>query len=61
MLIVYAAIAEISPLRLYAAAMIPGLMLAGFYMVYVVTRAAINPALAPKPEDVDVSIEQGGL
>ena len=56
MLIVYAAIAEISPLRLYAAAMIPGLMLAGFYMVYVVTRAAINPALAPKPKDVDVSI-----
>ena len=31
MLIVYAAIAELSPLRLYAAAMFPGLILAGLY------------------------------
>ena len=36
MLIVYAAIAELSPLRLYAAAIIPGFMLAGFYMIYVI-------------------------
>ncbi len=56
MLIVYAAIAEISPLRLYAAALIPGFMLAGFYMINVVTRATINPKLAPKPENVDVSM-----
>jgi len=56
MLIVYAAIAEISPLRLYAGAMFPGLMLAGFYMIYVVTRATLNPKLAPKPENVDVTI-----
>jgi len=56
MLIVYAAIAEISPLRLYAGAMFPGLMLAGFYMIYVVTRATINPKLAPKPANVDVTI-----
>ncbi len=55
MLIVYAAIAEISPLRLYAAAMFPGIMLAGFYMIYVVLRASINPSLAPKPETEDVS------
>jgi TRAP-type mannitol/chloroaromatic compound transport system permease large subunit len=38
MLIVYSAIAEISPLRLYAAAMFPGLLLAGLYMVYVVSE-----------------------
>ena len=44
MLIVYAAIAELSPLRLYAAAMFPGLMLAGMYMVYVIGRATFNPA-----------------
>ncbi|MEQ8666090.1 MAG: TRAP transporter large permease subunit [Rhodospirillales bacterium] len=54
MLIVYAAIAELSPLRLYAAAMFPGLILAGLYMVYVVTRATLNPALAPKPREEDV-------
>ena len=56
MLIVYAAIAEISPLRLYAGALFPGMLLAGFYMIYVVTRAAINPSLAPKPKVEDVSI-----
>jgi TRAP-type mannitol/chloroaromatic compound transport system permease large subunit len=56
MLIVYAAIAEISPLRLYAGALFPGFMLAGFYMIYVVTRATINPKLAPKPKNVEVSI-----
>lgn len=54
MLIVYAAIANISPLRLYAAAIFPGFILAGFYMIYVVSRAAINPALAPKPREEDV-------
>ncbi len=54
MLIVYSAIAELSPLRLYAAAMFPGLMLAGFYMIYVVSRATLNPALAPKPREEDV-------
>ena len=54
MLIVYAAIAELSPLRLYAAAVFPGLLLAGFYIVYVMVRVSINPALAPKPQEKDI-------
>ena len=54
MLIVYAAIAELSPLRLYAAAVFPGLILAGLYIVYVITRAYFNPSLAPKPNLEDV-------
>jgi tripartite ATP-independent transporter DctM subunit len=54
MLIVYAAIAQVSPVRLYAAALFPGMLLAGLYMVYVVTRASINPRLAPKPSAEDV-------
>ena len=54
MLIVYAAIAELSPLRLYAAAIFPGFLLAGFYMIYVVTRAYFNPSLAPKPIEEEV-------
>jgi len=58
MLIVYAAIAELSPLRLYAGAMFPGLMLAGFYMIYVVSRAYFNPSLAPKPEQNDVPMSK---
>ena len=49
MLIVYAAIADLSPLRLYAAALFPGLLLAGLYIVYVIIRVWLNPALAPKP------------
>lgn len=54
MLIVYAAIAELSPLRLYAAAMIPGLLLAGSYIIYVIIRVMLNPSIAPKPRDEDV-------
>ncbi|EDM69466.1 mannitol transporter [Roseobacter sp. AzwK-3b] len=49
MLIVYAAIADLSPLRLYAAALFPGLLLAGLYIVYVIFRVWLNPSLAPKP------------
>ena len=54
MLIVYAAIAELSPLRLYAAAMFPGLLLAGLYIVYVIIRVMIHPSIAPKPRQEDV-------
>ncbi len=54
MLIVYAAIAELSPLRLYAAAVFPGLLLAGLYIVYVVVRVTINPSLAPMPAKDDI-------
>ena len=54
MLIVYSAIAELSPLRLYAAAMFPGLLLAGLYIVYVIIRVFMQPSLAPKPREEDV-------
>ena len=54
MLIVYAAIAELSPLRLYAAAIIPGFLLAGCYIIYVIVRAMITPSLAPKPRAEDI-------
>jgi tripartite ATP-independent transporter DctM subunit len=47
MLILYGATAGVSPVQLYAGAFFPGLMLAGMYMVYVMVRAIINPALAP--------------
>jgi tripartite ATP-independent transporter DctM subunit len=48
MLIVYAATSAVSVVKLYAAALVPGFLLAGLYMVYVITRVAINPKLAPK-------------
>lgn len=51
MLIVYAATAGVSVVKLYAAAMIPGLLLAGLYLLYVIGRVVINPSLAPKPKE----------
>lgn len=54
MLIVYAAAASVSVVRLYAGAILPGLLLAGLYMIYVITRAALDPKLAPKPKEEDV-------
>ncbi len=54
MLIVYAAVGQLSPLRLYAAAVFPGIMLASLYIVYVIVRVLLNPSLAPKPNLKDV-------
>jgi tripartite ATP-independent transporter DctM subunit len=60
MLIVYAATTAISVVQVYAAAIFPGMMLAGMYMVYVVGRAYFNPSLAPKPpkEQTDMPYSQ---
>jgi tripartite ATP-independent transporter DctM subunit len=52
LLIVYAATASVSVVKLYAGALIPGFLLAGLYLVYVVGRAILNPSLAPKPKDL---------
>jgi TRAP-type mannitol/chloroaromatic compound transport system permease large subunit len=54
MLIVYAAAASMSVVRLYAGAILPGFLLAGLYIVYVIGRAKLNPKLAPKPTEEDV-------
>jgi tripartite ATP-independent transporter DctM subunit len=54
MLIVYAAVAQLSPLRLYAAAVFPGMILAGLYITYVIIRVILNPSLAPKPNLDDI-------
>jgi tripartite ATP-independent transporter DctM subunit len=51
MLIVYGATAGVSVVKLYAAALIPGFMLAGFYMIYVIARALISPKLMPRMTD----------
>jgi tripartite ATP-independent transporter DctM subunit len=49
LLIVYAATSGVSVVRMYAAALLPGLFLAGLYLVYVVGKAVLQPHLAPKP------------
>ncbi len=54
MLIVYAAASGVSIVKLYAGALFPGLLLAGLYMIYVVTRSMLQPHLAPKPTREEV-------
>jgi TRAP-type mannitol/chloroaromatic compound transport system permease large subunit len=52
MIIVYAAVAGQSVVKLYAAAMFPGFFLAFLYLVYVIGWVLINPKIAPKlPSD----------
>jgi TRAP-type mannitol/chloroaromatic compound transport system permease large subunit len=48
MIIVYAAVAGQSVVKLYAAAMFPGFFLAFLYLVYIVGWAMLNPKIAPK-------------
>jgi tripartite ATP-independent transporter DctM subunit len=47
LLIVYAAMAGMSVVQLYAAALIPGFLLAGMYCVYVMVLATLKPHLMP--------------
>jgi len=54
MLIVYAAASGVSIVKLYAGALLPGLLLAGLYLVYVVGRSILQPHLAPKPSAEEV-------
>ena len=54
MLIVYAVIAQLSPLRLFAAAMLPGLLLASLYILYAIGLAMWKPELAPKPKAEEI-------
>lgn len=48
MIIVYAAVAGQSVVKLYAAAMFPGFFLAFLYLVYIIGWALLNPKIAPE-------------
>lgn len=50
MLVIMADLLGRSVGTLFMAAVFPGLMLAGFYVIYIITRSWLNPKLAPKPE-----------
>lgn len=52
-LIIYGLTANVSIGDLFTASFLPGLMLAGFYVAYVLIRAHLNPSLAPVPEQDD--------
>lgn len=58
MIIVYAAVAGQSVVKLYAAAMFPGFFLSFLYLIYIIGWAMINPSIAPKlpPEQTKVPV-----
>ncbi|MFC5584847.1 TRAP transporter large permease subunit [Nitratireductor kimnyeongensis] len=49
--IVYAVTAQASIGQMFIAGVVPGLLLASLYIGYIVLRAALNPAIAPRPEE----------
>jgi TRAP-type mannitol/chloroaromatic compound transport system permease large subunit len=61
MLIVYAAVAGQSIVKLYAAAMLPGFFLTFLYLIYILGWAIINPKIAPKlpPGEYRVAVPPG--
>jgi tripartite ATP-independent transporter DctM subunit len=61
MLIVYAATSGVSIVQLYAAAMFPGFLLAGLYLVYIIIRAMLQPEIAPKPPEAESNVPLGRL
>jgi C4-dicarboxylate transporter, DctM subunit len=50
-MIIYGVLAEVSISQLFAAGVLPGLLVAFLYSAYIALRCKINPALAPKNTD----------
>lgn len=53
LMIIYAVQAEVSMGKMFFAGIIPGWVLAGLMIVYILCRVAINPMLCPKPEKIE--------
>ncbi|HXZ48237.1 MAG TPA: TRAP transporter large permease subunit [Usitatibacter sp.] len=56
MIIVYAAVAGQSVVKLYASAMFPGFFLAFLYLVYIVGWALMNPKIAPRLPESETKV-----
>lgn len=56
MLVVMGPVLQVSAARLYAGALLPGLLLAGLYLIYTMVRVWLNPKLGPPlpPEERNV-------
>ena len=52
-LIIYGLTANVSIGDLFTSAFVPGLMLAGFYVTYILVRSYMNPDIAPIPTEED--------
>jgi TRAP-type mannitol/chloroaromatic compound transport system permease large subunit len=56
MIIVYAAVAGQSVVKLYASAMFPGFFLSFLYLIYIVGWALINPRVAPRLKEAETRV-----
>ncbi|MBX9709576.1 MAG: TRAP transporter large permease subunit [Xanthobacteraceae bacterium] len=56
MIIVYAAVAGQSVVKLYAAAMFPGFFLAFLYLIYIIGWALLDPKIAPKLPESETKV-----
>jgi tripartite ATP-independent transporter DctM subunit len=61
MLIVYGAMAGLSVVKLYAAAMIPGFFLAGMYVIYVIGVGILQPHKAPPLPKSEADVPVGAV
>jgi C4-dicarboxylate transporter DctM subunit len=59
-MIIYATFTETSVAQLFSAGLIPGLFLAGLYMLFIAIRATLNPDLAPRGSDTVQVVELRG-
>lgn len=54
-LIIYGLTADVSVHKLFLGSFIPGFLLAGTYLVYILVRCWLNPAIAPKASSEDLA------
>jgi tripartite ATP-independent transporter DctM subunit len=58
MLVVMGPVLQVSVARLYAGALLPGLLLAGLYILYTVGRVWYNPKLGPPLSDSELAVSK---
>ena len=58
MLVVMGPVLQVSVARLYAGALLPGLLLAGLYVTYTIIRVWRNPKLGPPLSDDELSVSK---
>jgi len=61
MLVVMGPVLQVSAARLYAGALLPGLLLAGLYLIYTLGRVWLNPKLGPPLSAKDLDVPRSHL
>ena len=61
MLVVMGPVLQVSVARLYSGALLPGLLLAGLYLIYTLLRVWFNPKLGPPLSDKELDVPRSVL